>query len=107
MEGYLDSVFFYEVDSDSWTKLDVTLPREAHTVAAMMVDRNIFPSCGSPVTEYLMVIGGSWVGQGDKVEVLSLEEENPLPHCLSDLNDASFETYGDVGACLSGLLNFV
>ena len=45
MEGYLDSIYSYDVDSDSWTELDVTLPRKAHTVAAMMVDRSIFPSC--------------------------------------------------------------
>ena len=59
MEGYLDSVLFYEVDSDSWTKLDVTLPRKAHTVSAMMVDRSIFPDCAPPV-KYLMTMGGEY-----------------------------------------------
>ena len=103
-EGYLDSVYFYEVDSDSWTQLAVTLPRKAHTVSAMMVDRSIFPSCEPTGPEYLMVIGGT--GRRTKVEVLSIDEENQLPHCLSNLNDASFETYNDVGACLSGLLEY-
>lgn len=105
MEGYLDSVYFYEVDADSWTKLDVTLPRKVQTVAAMMVDRSIFPSCGPPGPEYLMVIGGA--GRRTKVEVLSLDEEYQLPYCLAALNDTSFETSGAVGAYLSGLLEIL
>ena len=102
MEGFLDSVYLYEVDSGSWTKLDATLPRKAHTVAAMMVDRSIFPSCGPPEPQYLMVLGSALVAFTSNVEVLSLDSERQLPYCLNDLSDLPFSMTGDIGAALSG-----
>ena len=42
---YLDTIYRYEKDSDSWTRFAVELPGVAAAPIAMMVDISIFPSC--------------------------------------------------------------
>lgn len=53
------------------------------------------PSGGS----YMMVIGG--YGSSERaMEVVSLDPENPLPGCLTNLSDLPFEMRGGAGAAL-------
>ena len=42
---YLDTIYRYEKDSDSWTRLAVELPGVVAAPIAMMVGISIFPSC--------------------------------------------------------------
>ena len=42
---YLDTIWRYEKDSDTWTRLEVILPGVVIAPIAMMVDIDIFPSC--------------------------------------------------------------
>ena len=43
--GTIDSIYQYEILSDSWTLLDTKIPFNAYNVIALMVDIDIFPSC--------------------------------------------------------------
>ena len=42
---FLDTIYRYERDSDSWTRLDTELPGYVAAPVAMMVDIDIFPTC--------------------------------------------------------------
>ena len=43
--GFLDTIYKYEADTDSWVLLDQKLSRQLIWTMAMMVDADIFPSC--------------------------------------------------------------
>ena len=42
---HLDTIYYYEVDSESWVELHSTLPRPTASLRAIKADINIFPSC--------------------------------------------------------------
>ena len=41
----VDTIYYYEVDSELWLELDATLPRPTASLRAVKADINIFPSC--------------------------------------------------------------
>ena len=41
----LDSIYYYEVDTESWSELDATLSSPSNQLEATEVDISIFPSC--------------------------------------------------------------
>ena len=41
----LDTIYYYEVDSESWSELDATLSSPSSQLEATEVDINIFPTC--------------------------------------------------------------
>ena len=43
--GFLDTIYKYEADTDSWAMLDTRLPRPTVWTMAMLVDSEIFPPC--------------------------------------------------------------
>ena len=40
-----DTIYKYEIPSDSWTLLDTRIPYNVSSPIALMVDLDIFPSC--------------------------------------------------------------
>ena len=41
----LDTIYIYEVDSQSWLEVNATLPRPTASLRAVKTDINMFPSC--------------------------------------------------------------
>ena len=41
----LDTIYIYDVDSESWLELNGALPRPMASIRAIKADMNIFPSC--------------------------------------------------------------
>ena len=41
----LDTIYYYEVDTESWSELDATLSSASSQLEATVVDINNFPSC--------------------------------------------------------------
>ena len=43
--GPMDTIYYYEVDTESWSELDATLSSATSQLEATSVDINDFPSC--------------------------------------------------------------